>query len=170
MSTGARATGTATGMEQSGGQMASGSRARGPEPAAGYERRAGYEAGREASAGTIGGSLAVLSGLLTFLAGLSVVVRPHFYPTLSVYAYTWNGTGWGWVLLVLGVLLFAAGASALLGIAAARAVAIGLAVLVAISGFMFLPYAPIWGVVVVFLAAFAIWGLARDSDRGMSRM
>ncbi len=171
--TGTTTTGTTTesmhGMrEDSGGQMASTGRMRGTEPATGYGPTPSHRAG---AGGMAGGVLSVIAGLLVFLAGLGVVVRPHFYPTVSGYAYAWNGRGWGWVLLILGVLLFAAGASAMLGIAAARPVAVGLAVLTAIAGFLWLVYTPVWGIVLVALSVFAIWGLLRDGgDRSESMM
>jgi hypothetical protein len=111
----------------------------------------------------MGGSLAILAGLIGFLAGLGVVVRPHYYPTINGYAYAWNGRPWGIILLILGALLFAAGVAALLGIAAARPVGVGLAVLTAVAGFLWLVYAPVWGIIIVGLSAFAIWGLVSDS-------
>jgi hypothetical protein len=132
---------------------------RGREPSA--EWRTSGQGQRDSSGTAIGGVLSVVAGLLAFLSGLAFVVRPHFYPTLSGYAYRWPGTGWGWVLLALGIVLFAAGASVLLGIAAARPVAAGLAVLTAIAGFMFLVYSPFTGIVLVALSVFAIWGLLR---------
>ncbi len=142
---------------------------RGREPSA--EWRTSGQGQRDSSGNAIGGVLSVVAGLLAFLSGLAFVVRPHFYPTLAGYAYHWTGTGWGWVLLALGIVLFAAGASVLLGIAAARPVAAGLAVLTAIAGFMFLVYSPFTGVVLVALSVFAIWGLLRGSlDRSESRM
>jgi hypothetical protein len=169
MTSGAGATGpttgtTTTGMtgmqEQGGQQTQSASYGRGTAPAADY-RTAGR--GHRATTGSmVGGVLAVVAGLLSFLAGLGVVVRPRFYPTINGYAYAWNGRGWGWILLILGVVLFAAGASALLGIPAARPVAIGLAVLTAIAGFLWLVYTPVLGIIIVALAVFAIWGLVRD--------
>lgn len=169
MTTGAGATGPATpsgttGMtEQSGGQMATGSHARGTEPTTAYRGApADYET---QGGGVMGGSLAIIAGLIAFLGGLAIVVRPHYYPTVNGYAYAWNGRGWGWILLILGVLLFAAGASALLGIAAARPVGVGLAVLTGLAGFLWLVYAPVWGIVIVALSVFAIWGLLHDSER-----
>jgi len=112
----------------------------------------------------MGGSLAILAGLIAFLGGLAVVVRPHFYPVINNYAYEWNGRPWGIILLILGALLFAAGAAALLGIAAARPVGVGLAVLTALAGFLWLVYAPVWGIVIVALSVFAIWGLLHDAE------
>jgi hypothetical protein len=151
--------------QQAGRHQAPGaSYGQGNEPSAEW-RSAGqsYEQGYEPSTGSMmGGILAVVAGLLAFLGGLAVVVRPRFYPTLNGYAYAWNGRGWGWILLVLGVLLFAAGASALLGISMARPIGIGLAVLTAIAGFLFLVYTPVWGIILVALSVIAIWGLLHD--------
>lgn len=169
-STGATSTGTASGEgatgtrglpEQSGGQMATGTYARGTEPTAYGRAPTAYETREEG--GVMGGSLAILAGLIGFLAGLGIVVRPHYYPTINGYAYAWNGRPWGIILLILGALLFAAGVAALLGIAAARPVGVGLAVLTAVAGFLWLVYAPVWGIVIVGLSVFAIWGLVHDS-------
>jgi hypothetical protein len=169
MTTGAGATGPATatgtrGMpEQSGGQMDTGTYARGTEPTTAYRGApAGYET--KGSSGS-GGSLAILAGLLSFLGGLAIVVRPHYYRTITGYAYAWNGRPWGVILLVLGALLFAAGVAALLGLKVARPVAVGLAVLTAIAGFLWLVYFPVWGIVIVAASAFAIWGLHHDAER-----
>jgi hypothetical protein len=168
---GAVATGPATGTgttsmpEQSRAQT---TYARGTEPTTAYGRApAGYEA-REG--GVMGGSLAILAGLLTFLAGLAVVVRPHYYRTISGYAYAWNGRPWGIILLILGALLFAAGAASLLGIAAARVVGVSLAVLTGVAGFLWLVYSPVWGIVIVGLSVFAIWGLLHDAERSREQI
>jgi hypothetical protein len=169
---GAAATGTAgTGTTATPGTTTTGVRDRSgatheqSSTTTGYQRGSAPAASHRGGGGTgamTGGVLAVVAGLLTFLAGLAAVVRQHFYPVLSGYAYTWNVRNWGWVLLVLGVLLFAAGACALLGMAWARAVGIGLAILTAIAGFLFLAFTPVWGVVIVAVSVFAIWGMAHD--------
>ena len=114
--------------------------------------------------GAGGGVLSMVAGLVAFFVGLAAVVKQSFFPALPNYAYRWNVHGWGWVLLVLGALLFAAGAVALLGMAAGRIAAVGLAVLTAITGFLFLAYTPIWGAIVVALSVVAIWALLRDPD------
>lgn len=159
--TGAGSTGPATGPGTQGMPQQS-SYAPGTEPTTGYRRAPVAE---EQAGGVMGGSLAILAGLIAFLAGLGVVVRPHFYPTINGYAYAWNGRPWGIILLILGALLFAAGAAALLDIAAARAVGVGLAVLTALAGFLWLVYAPVWGIVIVALSVIAIWGLLHDGER-----
>lgn len=130
---------------------------------------ASYGAGRTAvgsESTSLGGVISMVAGLLAFFAGLSAVVRQSFYPQLAGYAYRWNVHGWGWVLLVLGALLFAAGATYLLGMVFARWAAVALAVCTAVVGFIFLAYTPVWGTIVVALSVIALWGLLRD--RGVS--
>jgi len=141
--------------------------ARGAAPAAGYEAGYGY-AGTGTGAGAImGGSFAILAGLVTFLTGLSAIVRRNYYHVATNYAYNIHAYDWGWILLVLGVLLFAAGACALIGMAWARYVGVGIAVLSTVAGFLFLPFYPFWGIVIVALSVIAIWGLVSGS--GSSR-
>jgi hypothetical protein len=135
---------------------------RGMAPATGREAGGKEELGIHA-----GGVFPVLAGVLTFLFGLGMVVRRHFYVARSAYPYHFSSFGWGWILLVLGVLLFAAGASHMLGVPFGRTVAIGLALLVGIAGFLALIYSPIWGIIIVGLAALAIAGLLRGEHRAL---
>jgi hypothetical protein len=163
------ATTTSTGTTSTGLRERSGAREQDPMAyqrgaPGGYEMR--EEAGRGAGIGdTGGGVLAVLAGLLAFFAGLALVLRNGFYPTLPHYAYRLNVNSWGWILFGLGIVLFAAGASHLLGRPFARAAAIGLAVLTAIGAFLALPYTPIWAVLLVLVSTFAIWALVRGGRR-----
>jgi hypothetical protein len=52
----------------------------------------------------------------------------------------------------------------LLGMGFGKLAAVGLAVLTAVTGFLFLPYSPIWGTIVVALSALAIWACFRDDS------
>lgn len=174
-------TGTAAGSTTTPGSTTTGLRDRSgtlnEQSAGGYQRGTAPSASHRgggahgtSSGSAMGGVLSVVAGLLTFLAGLAAVVRQHYYPALAGYAYTWNVRDWGIVLLVLGVLLFAAGACALLGMGWARPFGIGIAVLTAIAGFLFLAFTPVWGIVLVALSVFAIWGLVHDGGSEQRQM
>jgi hypothetical protein len=144
------------------------------ESSTSYARSTGTSSGRQVSGGGgdtdlgrvgMGGVLAMLAGLIAFLAGLAAVIKSSFYHVPTGYAYRWTGYSWGITLLVLGVLLFAAGAIYLLGMSFGKIAGVGLAVLTAIAGFLWLPYSPIWGIIVVALSAVAIWGLLSGGGR-----
>lgn len=160
-------TGTTSGppeqsMQQSGTQQPGAHRQTRPE-ARGTEYR-GADYGYADTGSFAGGAFAILAGLITFLAGLSAVVRRNFYHVANNYAYNIHAYDWGWILLGLGVALFALGACALLGMVWARYLGVGVAVLTTVAGFLFLPYTPIWAIVLVGVSLIAIWGLLHDGE------
>jgi hypothetical protein len=140
-----------------------------PRPSPGYEamrEREGAPAARgEARPKGMqwhghGGGLAMLTGILAFLVGLAhVISRAFFAFTPAHYAYAWSGVGWGVVQLVLGAVLFVAGAAAITGLAVTRMVGAAVAILTAIAFFMFIPYSPVWSIVIVALCAACVWTL-----------
>jgi hypothetical protein len=140
-----------------------------PRPSRGYEdvrEREGAPAYREARPAKRGVShghgagMAMLTGVLAFLVGLAhIISRAFFAVTPAHYAYAWSGVGWGIVQLILGAVLFVAGAVAITGLAVTRYFAAGVAVLTAIAFFMFVPYSPIWSIILVALCAFCVWSL-----------
>jgi TRAP-type uncharacterized transport system fused permease subunit len=108
----------------------------------------------------------MLTGILAFLVGLAhLISRAFFAFTPAHYAYAWSGVGWGVVQLILGAVLFVAGAAAITGLAVTRMVAAAVAVLTAIAFFMFIPYSPIWSIVLVALCAACVWTLLAPHRR-----
>jgi hypothetical protein len=141
------------------------------QPAPGYSGQAGYSGhrARRGSGAALAGmwlaaTLMILSGLLSFLVGLSILIRRAFYGTLPSYAFRWNVHSWGWGELILGIVVFAAGSCLLLGMMWARILGIVLAVISAAGNFVFLPYYPVWSIVVIAIDVFIIWALARGFD------
>jgi len=141
------------------------------------EARAGAEAyGREYAGGrhavaehrrtvvaftAIAGTLMLLSGLWSVIIGIASLSTNHVYvtPPGSSYTYAWSLHGWGWAQIILGIVVFAAGVCVFLGMAWARYVGAALAVISAIGNFMFIPYTPLWSIVLIILDAFIIWAL-----------
>jgi hypothetical protein len=141
-----------------------------------YQRSGNQEPARSAEYGTTGygrpapsrtgAALAILAGALAFLEGLAFVIRSHFYPTVSGYAYRWTLHGWGWVLLVLGALLFAGGVSSLLEIKGSRYFAGAMAVVTAVIAFLTIFYSAVWSIVVVAACAYAAYNLLSNRGAG----
>jgi hypothetical protein len=127
----------------------------------------GRHGGGVAQAGftVLAATLMILSGLWSFLVGLVAIIRQSFYVALPNYTYQFSVHGWGWIHLVLGIVIFAAGFCVLLGQRWALLTGIVLAVFSAVANFMFLPYYPLWAIIVIAIDLFVIWALAT----GMSR-
>ena len=122
--------------------------------------------GAAAMGGTLlAATLMILAGLVNFFSGITGVIKGSFFTTVANYPFYFSVRGRGWVELALGALLFAAGVCLLLGMGWARILGIVLAVFSAIANFMFLPYYPIWSLIVIALDVFIIWALATRGHR-----
>ncbi len=144
-----------------------------PERADAYVEYDPYHGYRDSDGGggglgstAIAAWLMIISGLGSFFIGLAVGINKAFFTALPGYAsassspYHWNLTGWGWANLILGVVVVAVGACVLLGQTWARVTGIVLAVISAVGSFLFLPYYPLWSIIVIAIDVFIIWALA----------
>ncbi|KUN00068.1 hypothetical protein AQI95_35450 [Streptomyces yokosukanensis] len=109
---------------------------------------------------TFAGVLMLLNGILAIFQGISAIAADDVYARIDHYVYKINLTGWGWILLVLGVIAAFAGWGILSGAAWARVVGIALASLSLLAQFLFLPYSPLWSVIMMAIDVFVIWALA----------
>lgn len=75
------------------------------------------------------------------------------------FTYEFSLTGWGWVHLILGALVAATGMALFKGATWARAVGVALAGLSMIAHFVWLPYQPVWSIVLIVVDGFIIWAL-----------
>ena len=133
-----------------------------PRPAPGYDDvGATY---REPSGAAIGLTILaavfmMVTGVLGFFEGLAAVIRGSFFVTLPNYAFSLSATSWGVVHIILGALLFIAGVALFADQTWARVVGVALAAFMMIANFVYLPYYPVWAIVVIALNAFVIWAL-----------
>ncbi|MBZ4018502.1 DUF7144 family membrane protein [Streptomyces purpurogeneiscleroticus] len=109
---------------------------------------------------TFAGVLMLVNGVLFVLQGIAAIAEDGVYVRLDDYLYRINLTGWGWILLILGVVAVLVGCGILNGAVWARMTGIMLAALSLVAQFLFLPYAPVWSVIVMALDVFVIWALA----------
>jgi hypothetical protein len=138
-------------------------RRRGAEMA-GHNARVGQPAGRAESewAGgftTFAGIMMIIIGVFHAAAGLAGIIENEFYVVTPGYLYSFDATSWGWIHLLLGIVVAAAGFAVFARQLWARAVGIVLAALSAVANFLFLPYAPVWSVLIIALDVFVIWAL-----------
>jgi hypothetical protein len=131
-----------------------------PRPTSGHhdttsERRHGFAVGLTALAGV----MLMLSGLWTFLSGLAAIIRGAFFHVMPSYAFNMSVHGWGWSHLIIGAVVFIAGMGLFTDRMWARAAGVVLAAFSAVWNFIYLPFTPVWSVVVIALDVFVIWAL-----------
>ena len=105
-------------------------------------------------------TMMIMLGVFHAIQGLVALFNDEFYVRLADYTFKFDVTTWGWIHLLLGILVALAGFALLSGQVWARAIGMLLAGLIAIASFAWLPYYPVWSIVVIALAIAVIWGLA----------
>lgn len=125
------------------------------------ERGSGTAAGFTIVAAT----LMVISGLWSVTMGLTAVIKDQFFVTLPNYAFRADVTTWGWIHLGVGALVFAAGVCLILGQLWARVLGVILALISAVENFLFIPYYPVWSLIVIAVDVFIIWALVTGDRR-----
>lgn len=119
------------------------------------EQRSGFAVGMTVLAAT----LMILIGVLHAIAGGVAIANETLYVVGAEWAFSFDVTTWGWIHLLLGVLVLLAGIFVLRGAVWARAVGVLVAGLSVIVNFAWLPYYPVWGIVIIALDVVVIWAL-----------
>ena len=109
-------------------------------------------------------TLMVISGLWSFFMGLAAIIKNQFFVTLPNYSFRLDITSWGWIHLAVGALVFIAGICLILGQLWARIVGVVLALISAVANFLFIPYYPVWSLIVIAIDVFIIWALMTDGQ------
>ena len=126
--------------------------------------RGGYRhdaAEYEEGAGTIfGGTVIAIAGLFQFFEGLSAVLADEVYVRTPNYVYQFDLTTWGWLHLVVGAVAVGVGIAILMGQEWAMLVGIIMATLSMVMQFMFIPWQPIWALVIIATDIAVIWALS----------
>lgn len=102
----------------------------------------------------------MIIGAFQVIAGVAAIFEDDFFVVGPNYLYDVDVTAWGWIHLILGVIMFCAGLGVMSGAAWARVVGITLASLSAIANFFFIPYYPLWSILVIALDVAVIWALS----------
>jgi hypothetical protein len=101
----------------------------------------------------------MIAGFFQIIAGIAAIAEDDFYVTTQKWVFEFDVTTWGWIHVVLGILLLAVGAGILTGNVLARTVAVIIAGVSAIGNFAFMPYYPVWAIIVIAIDIAIIWAL-----------
>jgi hypothetical protein len=146
-----------------------------PRPAPGYDDSMEYAAASQSSQSGPSGAamgftamaaiLMMLSGGANILEGIAAVIRGSYFVTLPNYAYNTSVSGWGWTHLIFGIVVFLAGACLFLDMLWARVAGVILASVSLLLNLVYIPFFPVWSIIVIALDAFVIWALLTPRRR-----
>jgi hypothetical protein len=103
--------------------------------------------------------LMMVSGVLNILEGIAAIVQSTVVVVLPNYVYSLSATGWGWFHVGIGILVLAAGIGLFTDKAWARAVGVGVVAISLIVNFLYIPYLPIWSLVLIGIDLAILWAL-----------
>ncbi len=105
------------------------------------------------------GVILVLVGFFQAIAGLVAIVDDNFYVATQEYIFKFDTTTWGWIHLIVGIIVLASGFGIFSGNVMARTVGVFVAGIAALVSFAWIPYYPVWAILLVLLNVAVIWAL-----------
>ena len=102
----------------------------------------------------------IVLGIFGVFEGLAAIIKSGFYHVPPNYYISINAKGWGWIHLIVSIIVILAGLALFQGATWARVVGIIMASLSAFANFLFIPYYPIWSLLIITLDVLVIWALA----------
>ena len=106
------------------------------------------------------GLVMIIGGAFQALEGLAAVVNDQWLVVRPEYIFAFDLTAWGVIHLLVGLALLVIGVSLLRGQTWARVAGMVAAVISAIMNFVFLPFSPLWAILIIAVDMLVIWALA----------
>lgn len=114
-----------------------------------------------ASVVVFAGVILAIVGVFQIFQGVVAVFDDGFYVVTRNYTFDLDTTAWGWIHIVVGLLAVGIAAGLLSGAMWARIAAVTVATLSALVNFLWIPYFPVWAIVIIALDLLIIWGVTQ---------
>lgn len=101
----------------------------------------------------------LMVGTFHAIMGLAGILENEFFVVTRNYVFEFDATAWGWIHLIAGVVVIFAAVGLFSGSVWARTLGVTMAFLSAIASFGFIPYYPVWSIVIIALDVAVIWAL-----------
>jgi hypothetical protein len=103
----------------------------------------------------------MIVGVFQVFEGIAAIVHRAYFAVSPNYVFRINVIGWGWIHLGIGIVVALTGFFLLFsGGVLARGLGIFFATISALANFLWLPYYPVWAIVLIAIDIFVIWSLA----------
>jgi hypothetical protein len=111
-------------------------------------------------AGFAGIMLAVVS-VFQILQGIAALANDSVFVKATDYAYEFDITTWGWIHLLMGVVGLAVGLAIVAKQTVGYLAGMGIAAVSAVTNFAWLPYYPVWSLLIITFNVLVIWALCK---------
>ena len=105
------------------------------------------------------GIIMIVAGFFQSIAGFVGILEDEFYAVGREYVFQFYATTWGWIHLIVGLVVLASGFGVFTGNVLARTVGVIAAVGGMITAFMWLPWYPVWAIIIIAVDIAVIWAL-----------
>lgn len=105
-------------------------------------------------------ALLLVSGFITLFQGIAAAAEDDVFVAGPNYVYELDLTSWGWIHIVFGILLILTGLALFTGALWARITAIGLVSLSIVANFLWIPWYPLWSILIIAIDIVIIWAVA----------
>jgi len=101
----------------------------------------------------------ILGGVLHAMQGVVGLANNEFYVTTQNWIFKFDATTWGWVHILVGLVAIGTGIGLFYGAVWARTLGVIVAAVSVFANFIWLPYYPVWAILVIAFDFFVIWAL-----------
>ena len=127
-----------------------------PEQDINYSTKEGFAFGIS----IVAAALLFVAGLVAVFQGISALANDDLFVVGAEYVYKFDLTTWGWIHLIIGILAIIVAGWLAVGADWARISAIIIASISIIAQFLWLPYYPLWAILIIALDLVVIWAVA----------
>jgi len=110
----------------------------------------------------------IIGGICHAMEGVVGLATNEFYVSTQNWLFKFDVTTWGWIHILVGAIAVLAGIGLFSGAVWARTVAVAIATVSILVNFLWLPYYPVWAILIIAFDMFVIWALTahgRDVTR-----
>ena len=101
----------------------------------------------------------ILAGVMHAMLGVVGLATNEFYLMTGRWMFQFDVTTWGGVHVLVGLIGAGTGVALLYGQSWARILGVIIAAVSVIANFLWLPYYPLWAVIIIAFDLFVIWAL-----------
>ena len=105
-------------------------------------------------------ALLFVAGVVALLQGIAALADNDLLVVGTDYVFKLDVTTWGWIHIILGIIGIVVSLGLFVGQTWARGLAFVIAALSIVANFLWLPYYPLWSIVVIALDVVVIWAVA----------